>query len=105
MSKVKNSNACHMINPAKIVLLILGIILGTLLAFGISDFEIILKNKTDVLKDFLNFIAKSTSIVSVSIFILTVLKKIRIRPTWSYFVMGVAATYFIMTIVILPLLS
>jgi len=94
-----------MINPTKIILLVLGIILGTLLAFGVSDFEIILKNKTDTLKDFLNFVAKSTSIVSVSIFVLTVLKKIRIRPTWSYFVIGVSATYFIMTIVILPLFS
>jgi len=94
-----------MINPTKIILLVLGIILGTLLAFGVSDFEIILKNKTDALKDFLNFIAKGTSIVSVIIFVLTVLKKIHIRPTWSYFVMGVAATYSIMTIVILPLLS
>jgi len=94
-----------MINPTKIILLVLGIILGILLAFGASNFEIILKNKTDELKDFLNLVAKSTSIVSVSIFVLTVLKKIRIRPTWSYFVMGVAATYSIMTIVILPLLS
>lgn len=94
-----------MTNPTKITLLVLGIILGILLAFGASNFEIILKNKTDELKDFLNLVAKSTSIVSVSIFVLTVLKKIRIRPTWSYFVMGVAATYSIMTIVILPLLS
>lgn len=94
-----------MINPTKIILLVLGIILGILLAFGASNFEIILKNKTDELKDFLNLVAKSTSIVSVSIFVLTILKKIRIRPTWSYFVMGVAATYSIMTIVILPLLS
>ncbi|EGP93610.1 hypothetical protein [Nitrosarchaeum koreense] len=94
-----------MINPTKIILLVLGIILGILLAFGASNFEIIFKNKTDELKDFLNLVAKSTSIVSVSIFVLTVLKKIRIRPTWSYFVMGVAATYSIMTIVILPLLS
>ncbi|QLH10952.1 hypothetical protein [Nitrosarchaeum sp. AC2] len=94
-----------MINPTKIMLLVLGIILGILLAFGASNFEIILKNKTDELKDFLNLVAKNTSIVSVSIFVLTVLKKIRIRPTWSYFVMGVAATYSIMTIVILPLLS
>ncbi len=94
-----------MINPTMITLLVLGIILGILLAFGASNFEIILKNKTDELKDFLNLVAKSTSIVSVSIFVLTVLKKIRIRPTWSYFVMGVAATYSIMTIVILPLLS
>ncbi len=94
-----------MTNPTKIILLVLGIILGILLAFGASNFEIILKNKTDELKDFLNLVAKSTSIVSVSIFVLTVLKKIRIRPTWSYFVMGVAATYSIMTIVILPLLS
>ncbi len=94
-----------MINPTMITLLVLGIILGILLAFGASNFEIILKNKTDELKDFLNWVAKSTSIVSVSIFVLTVLKKIRIRPTWSYFVMGVAATYSIMTIVILPLLS
>lgn len=94
-----------MTNPTKIILLVLGIILGILLAFGASSFEIILKNKTDELKDFLNLVAKSTSIVSVSIFVLTVLKKIRIRPTWSYFVMGVAATYSIMTIVILPLLS
>jgi len=94
-----------MTNTTKIILLVLGIILGILLAFGASNFEIILKNKTDELKDFLNLIAKSTSIVSVSIFVLTVLKKIRIRPTWSYFVMGVAATYSVMTIVILPLLS
>ena len=94
-----------MTNPTKIILLVLGIILGILLAFGASNFEIILKNKTDELKDFLNLVAKSTSIVSVSIFVLTILKKIRIRPTWSYFVMGVAATYSIMTIVILPLLS
>lgn len=98
-------NCLHMINPTKIILLVLGIILGILLAFGASNFEIIFKNKTDELKDFLNLVAKSTSIVSVSIFVLTVLKKIRIRPTWSYFVMGVAATYSIMTIVILPLLS
>jgi uncharacterized membrane protein len=105
MSKVKNSNACHMINPTKIILLVLGIILGTLLAFGASNFEIILQNKTDALKDFLNFVAKGMSIVSVSIFVLTILKKIRIRPTWSYFVMGAAATYSIMAIVILPLLS
>jgi len=94
-----------MTNPTKIILLVLGIILGILLAFGASNFEIILKNKTDELKDFLNLVAKSTSIISVSIFVLTVLKKIRIRPTWSYFVMGVAATYSVMTIVILPLLS
>lgn len=94
-----------MTNTTKIILLVLGIILGILLAFGASNFEIILKNKTDELKDFLNLIAKSTSIVSGSIFVLTVLKKIRIRPTWSYFVMGVAATYSVMTIVILPLLS
>jgi len=94
-----------MINPTMIILLVLGIILGILLAFGASNFEIILKNKTDELKDFLNLVAKSMSIVSVSIFVLTILKKIRIRPTWSYFVMGVAATYSIMTIVILPLLS
>ena len=93
-----------MINP-KFILLVLGIILGILLAFGVSDFEIILKNKTDALKDFLNFVAKGASVVSVGIFILIILKKIHIRPTWSFFIMGVAATYSIMTIVIFPLFS
>ncbi|MCE9653179.1 MAG: hypothetical protein K8Q89_09055 [Nitrosarchaeum sp.] len=87
----------------KLVLLVLGIILGILLSFGASEFEIILKNKTDVQKDFLNFVAKGASVISVGIFILTILKKIHIRPTWSYFVMGIAATYSIMNIVILPL--
>jgi hypothetical protein len=89
----------------KCVLLVLGIILGLLLSFGASEFEIILKNKTDALKDLFNFVAKGASIVSVVIFILTIFKKIPIRPTWSYFVMGVAATYSIMTFVILPLIS
>lgn len=93
-----------MINP-KFILLVLGIILGILLAFGVSDYEIIFKNKTDALKDFLNFVAKGASVVSAGIFVLIILKKIHIRPTWSFFVMGVAATYSIMTIVIFTLFS
>ena len=90
--------------PTKLVLLVLGIILGILLSFGASDFEILLKNKTQAQKDFFNIMARGASVVSVSIFILTILKKIRMRPTWSYFVMGVAATYSMMSLVILPLL-
>jgi len=89
--------------PMKIILLALGIVLGILLSFGASDFEIILKDKTQAQKDLFNFIARGASVVSVSVFILTILKKIRIRPTWSYFVMGVAATYSIMSIVIFPI--
>ena len=90
--------------PTKRLLLVLGIVLGILLSFGVSEFEIILKNKTDLEKDIFNFVARGASIVSVGIFILTILKKIRIRPTWSYFVMGVALSYSIMNIVILPLI-
>jgi uncharacterized membrane protein len=91
--------------PTKLILLVLGIILGIILSFAASDFEILLENKTQIHKDSVNLIARVTSIVSVGIFILTILKKIHVRPTWSYFVMGVAATYSIMSIVILPLLS
>ena len=90
--------------PTKHLLLVLGIVLGILLSFGVSEFEIILKNKTDLEKNIFNFIARGASIVSLGIFILTILKKIRTRPTWSYFVMGVALTYSIMNIVILPLI-
>jgi len=94
----------NMTFSTKHLLLVLGIVLGILLSFGVSEFEIILKNKTDLEKNIFNFIARVASIVSVGIFILTILKKIRIRPTWSYFVMGIAPTYSIMNIVILPLI-
>lgn len=90
--------------PTKVILLILGIILGILLSFGASDFEIILKDKTQAHKDLFNLIARSVAVISISIFVLTILKKIRMRPTWSYFVMGTSATYSVMSIIILPLL-
>ena len=96
--------ALYVALPARAILLILGIILGILLSFGASDFAVILKNKTQAQKDFFNYIARGASIVSVGVFILTILKKIRMRPTWSYFVMGVAATFSIMSIGIIPLL-
>jgi len=88
----------------KILLLMLGIILGILLSFGASDFEIILKDKTQVQKDLFNIIARASTVISISVFILVILKKIHVRPTWSYFVMGISATYSIMNFVILPLL-
>jgi len=94
----------NMTFSTKHLLLVLGIVLGILLSFGVSEFETILKNKTDLEKNIFNFIARVASIVSVGIFILTILKKIRIRPTWSYFVMGISPTYSIMNIVILPLI-
>ena len=90
--------------PTKVILLILGIILGILLSFGASDFQVILKEKTQAQKDFFTYVARGATIVSVTVFILTILKKIHMRPTWSYFVMGTAATYSIMSIGVLPLL-
>lgn len=90
--------------PNKAILLILGIILGILLSFGASDFEVLLKNKTQTQKDFFNYVARGASIVSAGVFVLTLLKKIHMRPTWSYFVMGVAATFSLMSIAIIPLL-
>lgn len=94
----------NMTLPTKRLLLVLGIVLGILLSFGVSEFEIIIKDKTDLEKNIFNFIARGAAIVSVGIFILTILKKIPIRPTWSYFVMGVAPSYSIMNVVILPLI-
>jgi hypothetical protein len=89
--------------PTKFILLGLGIILGFLLSFGASDNEIVLKNKTQEDKDIIALVARGASFVSLGIFILTILKKIRIRPTWAYFVMGVSITFSIMSIVILPI--
>ena len=89
---------------ANLILLVLGIILGILLSFGASNYEVILKNKTQAEKDFFIYLARGATIVSVVVFILIMLKKIRMRPTWSYFVMGVAATFSIMSIGIIPLL-
>jgi len=87
----------------KVALLACGIIVGILLSFGSSDMEIIIKNKTQSQKDLFNFIARAASVVSVTIFILTILKKIPMRPKWSYFVMGIASTYSIINILTLTL--
>ena len=89
--------------PRKAALVGLGIIVGILLTFGASNMTIVIKEKTHAQKDFFNLVARLASIVSVSVLILTILKKIRMRPTWSYFVMGVAATYSIFNIVILTI--
>lgn len=88
-------------SSTKIVLLVLGIIVGILLTFGASDQTIILKDKTQAQKDFFNLIAKSASFVSIVVLVLTLLKKISMRPTWSYFVVGVSATFGMINIVIL----
>ena len=87
----------------KVILIVLGITVGMLLTFGASDMTVILKEKTQTQKDFFNLIARSASIVSIAVLVLTILKKIRMRPTWSYFVMGLAATYSIFNIVILSI--
>ena len=89
--------------PAKAILLVLGIIVGILLTFGASDMTIILKEKTQAQKDFFNLIARLASFVSIAILVLTILKKIPMRPTWSYFVVGVSATYGIINIGVLTI--
>ena len=89
--------------PAKAILLVLGIIVGILLTFGASDMTIILKEKTQAQKDFFNLIARSASFVSIAVFVLTILKKIPMRPKWSYFVVGVSATFGIINIGVLTI--
>lgn len=85
----------------KIILISLGVFVGILLTFGASNMTYVIKEKTQTHKDFFNLVARLASIVSISILILIKLKKIKMRPTWSYFVIGVAATYSIFNIVIL----
>ena len=90
-----------MVLPTKIILIALGIFVGILLTFGASDLTIILKEKTQAQKDLFKLIARSASFVSIAILVLTILKKIPMRPTWSYFVVGVSATFGIINMVIL----
>ena len=87
----------------KVVLITLGVFVGILLTFGASDMSLVLKEKTQAQKDFFNLVARLASFVSLAVLVLTLLKKIRMRPTWSYFVMGLAATYLIFNIVILSI--
>ena len=87
----------------KIILIVIGIIVGIMLTFGASNQAIILKEKTQEQKDYFKLIARSASIVSIAVFVLTILKKIPMRPTWSYFVMGTAATYSIINIGVLSI--
>ena len=87
----------------KVILIGLGIFVGILLTFGASNMTLVLKEKTQAQKDFFNLVARLAAIVSVSILVLMKLKKIRMRPTWSYFVMGVAITYSIFNIVVLSI--
>ena len=81
-------NVSYMSLRTKVVLIALGVFVGILLTFGASDMTLVLKEKTQSQKDFFNLVARLASIVSVSILVLTILKKIRMRPTWSYFVIG-----------------
>ena len=89
--------------PTKAILIVLGIIVGIMLTVGASDQGIILKEKTQAEKDFIKLIAHSASVVSIVVFVLGILKKIPMRPKWSYFVVGVAATYSIINIGILTI--
>ena len=89
--------------PTKIILISVGIIVGILLSFGSSDLEILIKDKTQAQKDLFNYIARGASVVSVTIFVLTILKKIKMRPKWSYFVMGIASTYSVINILVLTI--
>ena len=89
--------------PTKAVLLVLGIIMGIILTVGASDKTILLKEKTQAQKDFVKLIARSASFVSIAVLVLTVLKKIPMRPTWSYFVVGISATYSIINIGVLTI--
>ncbi|MDE1769999.1 MAG: hypothetical protein KGI28_05545 [Thaumarchaeota archaeon] len=90
-------------SPKKLILIGLGIFVGMLLAFGASDMTLVLKEKTQAQKDFFNLIARLASIASISVLVLTRLKKIPMRPTWSYFVTGAAATFTVFNLVIIPL--
>ncbi|MGI0056711.1 MAG: hypothetical protein ACREAK_04980 [Nitrosarchaeum sp.] len=92
-----------MARSTKIILLVLGIIVGIMLTFGTSDQTLILKEKTQTQKDFFKLIAHSASFVSIAVLVLTLLKKIPMRPTWSYFVVGVSATFGIIHIGILTI--
>ena len=92
-----------MLLSTKVILIVLGIFVGVLLTFGASNMTLVLKEKTQKQKDFFNLVARLASIVSVSVLILIKLKKIRMRPSWSYFVTGIAATYSIFNIVILSI--
>ena len=87
----------------KVLLIAVGVFVGMLLTFGASNMTLVLKEKTQAQKDFFNLVARLASIVSVSVLVLMKLKKIRMRPTWSYFVMGVAITYSIFNIVVLSI--
>jgi len=87
----------------KAALLALGIFVGVILTFGASDMTIILKEKTQMHKDFANLLARSASFVAIGVLILAVLKKIPMRPTWLYFVVGVSATYSIISIGVLTM--
>ena len=73
---------------ANVILLVLGIIVGMILTVGASDKTILVKEKTQAEKDFIKLIARSAAFVSIAILVLTILKKIPMRPTWSYFVVG-----------------
>ena len=86
---------------AKVILIVLGIIVGIILTVGASDKTILVKEKTQAEKDFSKLITRSASFVSIAILVLTILKKIPLRPTWSYFVVGVSASFGIINIVIL----
>ena len=88
---------------AKVILIVLGIIVGIILTVGASDKTILVKEKTQAEKDFINLIARSAAFVSIAVLVLTILKKIPMRPTWSYFVIGVSATYSIIHIGILTI--
>ena len=88
---------------AKVILIVLGIIVGIILTVGASDVSIIVKEKTQAQKDFIKLIARSASFVSIAVLVLTILKKIPMRPTWSYFVVGISATFGIINIVILTI--
>lgn len=89
--------------PTKIVLISLGIFVGILLTFGASDKTVIIKEKTQEQKDFFNLIARLASFVSIAVLFLIIFKKIPMRPKWSYFVTGLAATYSIINIGILTI--
>ena len=86
---------------AKVILIVLGIIVGVILTVGASDKTVLVKEKTQAEKDFIKLIARSASFVSIAILVLTILKKIPMRPTWSYFVVGTLASFGIINMVIL----
>ncbi len=87
----------------KVLLIFFGFVAGLLLTLGASDMRIILKEKTQEQKDTFAFLARSASVVSIIVFVLIILKKIRMRPSWSYFVMGLSMTYSIINMLVLTI--